>query len=89
MVLVIAGIALFAGFFLNPGDITKENFAVSVIETYTNQLVQEIDTYESNFYEGYPVETVYVTYSGIDTLDANRDDFLQLMSYMLAINHHG
>ena len=80
VVLVIAGIALFAGFFLNPGDITKENFAVSVIETYTNQLVQEIDTYESNFYEGYPVETVYVTYSGIDTLDANRDDLL--LAYM-------
>ena len=80
VVLVIAGIALLAGFFLNPGDITKEDFAVSVIEDYTNQLVQEIASYESNFYEGYRVETVYVTYSGIDTLDANRDDLL--LAYM-------
>ena len=80
VVLVITGIALLAGFFLNPGDITKEDFAVSVIKDYTNQLMQEIDAYESNFYEGYPVETVYVTYSGIDTLDANRDDLL--LAYM-------
>ena len=72
----LVSIAVLAGLFVYSEDVTKDDFAVTLIDNYKTSIIQEANTYARQRWHGEELEKVTIVYDGISNIDANSDDIL-------------
>lgn len=76
VVCVVGVAATLVGLFVSPADATKDDFAVTLIQNYQSELLENAQKKVGTTYKGKKVEQVNIIYEGIDSIDANSDDIL-------------
>ena len=75
-VIIVVIAAMIVGLFVSPVDTTRDDFAVTVINEYQDEVYEEALDYVGKLHDWKRVDEVKVTYKGISNLDSNSDDIL-------------